>query len=117
MEILVGILPGIVLSILFLINDRKLSKEKIFNVIILVILGAIGSYVCYRFEMHYGGYFKKVKDSTYLEVLFYAVFGVAIFEEGYKWFITLLVSFFSKKDSSYDIVTYSLFASIGFLTF
>ena len=42
MEILVGIIPGIVLSILFLINDRKLSKEKIFNVIILVILGAIG---------------------------------------------------------------------------
>lgn len=117
MEILVGILPGIVLSILFLINDRKLSKEKIFNVIILVILGAIGSYVCYRFEMHYGGYFKKVKDSTYLEVLFYAVFGVAIFEEGYKWFITLLVSFFSKIEDSYDIVTYAIFASIGFLTF
>lgn len=117
MEILVGILPGIVLSILFLINDRKVCKDKIFNIIILLILGAIGSYICYRFEMHYGGYFKKVKDSNYLEVLFYAIFGVAIFEEGYKWFITLLVSFFSKVENSYDIVTYAIFASIGFLTF
>ena len=52
-----------------------------------------------------------------MEVLFYAVFGVAIFEEGFKWFITLLVSFFSKIEDSYDIVTYAIFASIGFLTF
>lgn len=117
MEILVGIIPGIILSILFILNDRKITKEKILNIIILLILGAIGSYICYRFEMHYGGYFKKVKDSNYLEVLFYAIFGVAIFEEGYKWFITLLMSFFSKKDNNYDIVTYSIFSSIGFLTF
>lgn len=117
MKILVGILPGVLLSILFILNDRKVTKEKLLNIIILLILGAIGSYICYRFEMHYGGYFKKVKDSNYFEVLFYAIFGVAIFEEGYKWFITLLISFFSKKDNSYDIVTYSIFSSIGFLTF
>ena len=87
MEILVGIIPGIVLSILFLLKYKNL-------------------FWCL-----------KVKDSTYLEVLFYAVFGVAIFEEGFKWFITLLVSFFSKIEDSYDIVTYAIFASIGFLTF
>lgn len=117
MTILVGILPGILLSILFILNDRKITKKKFLNIIILLILGAIGSYICYRFEMHYGGYFKKVKDSSYFEVLFYAIFGVAIFEEGYKWFITLLMSFFSKNDNSYDMVTYSIFSSIGFLTF
>lgn len=117
MKILVGILPGVLLSVLFFLNDRKVTKDKFLNIIILLILGAIGSYICYRFEMHYGGYFKKVKDSNYFEVLFYAIFGVAIFEEGYKWFITLLMSFFSKKDNSYDIVTYSIFSSIGFLTF
>ena len=117
MKILVGILPGVLLSVLFFLNDRKVTKDKFLNIIILLILGAIGSYICYRFEMHYGGYFKKVKDSNYFEVLFYAIFGVAIFEEGYKWFITLLMSFFSKKDNNYDIVTYSIFSSIGFLTF
>lgn len=117
MKILVGILPGVLLSVLFFLNDKKVTKDKFLNIIILLILGAIGSYICYRFEMHYGGYFKKVKDSNYFEVLFYAIFGVAIFEEGYKWFITLLMSFFSKKDNNYDIVTYSIFSSIGFLTF
>lgn len=117
MKILVGILPGVLLSVLFYLNDRKVTKDKFLNIIILLILGAIGSYICYRFEMHYGGYFKKVKDSNYFEILFYAIFGVAIFEEGYKWFITLLMSFFSKKDNSYDIVSYSIFSSIGFLTF
>ena len=46
MEIVVGLIPGIILSILFIINDRKINKEKILNIIILLILGAIGSYIC-----------------------------------------------------------------------
>lgn len=117
MEIIVGIVPGIILCVLFFLNDKKMNKRKIINIILLLILGAVGSYVCYRFEMHYGGFFKKVKDSNYFEVLFYAIFGVAIFEEGYKWFITNFISFFTKKKISYDLVTYSIFSSIGFLTF
>lgn len=117
MKYILGLLPGIILSIIFFFNDKNMNKKKIINIIILLFLGAIGSYICYRFEMHFGGYFKKVKDSNYLEVLFYAIFGVAVFEEGYKWFITCLISFLSKIKNSYDIVTYAIFSSIGFLTF
>ena len=117
MKYVLGILPGVILTIIFFINDKDINKRKIFNICILLILGAIGSYICYRFEMHFGGYFKKVKDSNYWEVLFYAIFGVAIFEEGYKWFITGLMSIISKIKNGYDIVTYSIFSSIGFLTF
>lgn len=117
MGIIIGVISSITLIILFLINDRCLTKNKLFNIIILLILGSIGSYICYRLEMHYGSFFKKVKDSNYFEILFYAIFGVAIFEEGYKWFITNLISIFTKIKQSYDIVTYSIFTSIGFLTF
>lgn len=117
MKIMVGLLPGIILSCIFLLNDKDLHYRKVINIIMLLILGAIGSYICYRFEMHYGSYFKKVVDSNYFEVLFYAIFGVAIFEEGYKWVLTSITSFLTKIKHSYDIVTYSIFSSIGFLTF
>ena len=117
MDILIGILSSIILIVIFMLNDRNITKNKLINIVILLILGGIGSYICYRLEMHYGSLFKKVKDSNYFEILFYAIFGVAIFEEGYKWFITILISFFAKIKNSYDIVTYSIFASIGFLTF
>ena len=117
MNIIVGIVPSVLLIILFLLNDKNLYKRKIITIVLLLILGGIGSYISYRFEMHYGSFFKKVKDSNYFEIVFYAIFGVAIFEEGYKWFITCLVSMFSKIKNSYDLVTYSVFTSIGFLTF
>lgn len=117
MDILIGILSSIILIVIFMLNDRNITKNKLINIVILLILGGIGSYICYRLEMHYGSLFKKVKDSNYFEILFYAIFGVAIFEEGYKWFITMLISLFAKIKNSYDIVTYSIFASIGFLTF
>ena len=117
MDILIGILSSIILIVIFMLNDRNITKNKLINIVMLLILGGIGSYICYRLEMHYGSLFKKVKDSNYFEILFYAIFGVAIFEEGYKWFITMLISLFAKIKNSYDIVTYSIFASIGFLTF
>ncbi|MBR2246532.1 MAG: PrsW family intramembrane metalloprotease [Bacilli bacterium] len=85
--------------------------------LLLLVIGALGSYVCYRFEMHYGSYFKKIKDCNYLEVLFYAVFGVAIFEEGYKWVVSTIPSIIDKCVDSLSIVTYSVFTSIGFALF
>ena len=49
-------------------------------------------------------YSKLSKDSNYLEILFYAIFGVAIFEEGYKLLTTLFVSFFDKDKSKNNML-------------
>ncbi len=117
MGIIIGIITSLILILLFLLNDRSITRKKLIILLILLVVGAIGSYICYRLEMHYGGLFKKVRDSNYFEILFYAIFGVAIFEEGYKWCITVLASYFGKIKNSYDAVTYSIFTSIGFLTF
>ena len=114
LNILFAIIPSIIFIGLFLFLNKNLTKKKIIKYIIILIIGSIGSYICYRLEMHYGSYFKKVKDSTYLEVLFYAIFGVAIFEEGYKWFVPTIITIKEKMISAFDLLSYYVFSSIGF---
>lgn len=110
-------LPAFIFIILFGLLDKKLIRKKWFLLIGILLIGAIGSYICYRFEMHFGSYFKKVAVSTYLETLFYALFGVAIFEEGYKWLVSLGAIYVDKKTKPRHILIYTVFASIGFAWF
>lgn len=111
-----GFIPGLVWSILYILLNKKYFLNHWKRILLLFLLGGIGSYFCYRLEMHYGSYFKKVKDSNYFEILFYAIFGVAIFEEGYKWFLTVLSNFFNKNNNEKIIFCDVLFVSIGFST-
>ncbi|MBQ6324006.1 MAG: PrsW family intramembrane metalloprotease [Bacilli bacterium] len=117
LNILIASLPAIIFIILFYFLDKDFVKKSWFKLLIVLIVGAVGSYICYRFEMHFGSYFKKVKDSTYLEVLFYAIFGVAIFEEGYKWLISFCTTSVDKDKKPKHILIYCVMASIGFAWF
>ena len=114
LNIFVAILPALLFILLFYLLNKDFVTKRWYILLLLLVIGALGSYVCYRFEMHYGSYFKKIKDCNYLEVLFYAVFGVAIFEEGYKWVVSTIPSIIDKCVDSLSIVTYSVFTSIGF---
>ena len=116
-NLLVASLPAFIFIILFCLLDKKFVKKRWLQLLCILIIGGIGSYICYRFEMHFGSYFKKVKDSTYLEVLFYAFFGVAIFEEGYKWLISTTAITLDKKVKPFQVLIYTVFASIGFAWF
>ena len=96
LSIIIGIMPGIVFALLFYLLDKN---KKDINIIYLVgtfIFGCLCSYLCYRLEWHFGSYFKKVAESNLFEVFIYALFGVAIFEEGAKLFFTFLFSFLNK---------------------
>lgn len=116
-NLFVASLPAFIFIVFFALLDKKFTRKKWLTLLVVLLVGAIGSYICYRFEMHFGSYFKKVKDSTYLEVLFYAIFGVAIFEEGYKWLVSLGATYFDKKLKPRSILIYTVFASIGFAWF
>ena len=117
LNLLVASLPAFIFIILFSLLDKKFIKKRWVQLLLILIIGGIGSYICYRFEMHFGSYFKKVKDSTYLEVLFYAIFGVAIFEEGYKWLISTVAVTLDKKLKPFQVLIYTVFSSIGFAWF
>ncbi|MBQ6477253.1 MAG: PrsW family intramembrane metalloprotease [Bacilli bacterium] len=109
----IAVLPAIIILILYLIFDKDKNRNKNIKLIILFILGGIGSYLCYRIEMRTGGYFPKIKTYGYMASLFYAVFGVAIFEEGYKWFFTNVFSI-RKQCSKLEIMEYAFVVSLGF---
>ena len=114
-NILGGLIPTIFWLMIFIITDKKRKERDYKKLIFLFMIGGIGSYLCYRLEMHYGGYFKKVKDSNYFEILIYAIGGVAIFEEGYKWFIALL---FNQKKEKQPLEHFyqAIYISLGFST-
>ena len=112
----VGIIPLLVFIILYLLFDKDKSLSKNIKLLLILIIGGIGSYICYRIEVHIGGYFPKIKDYGYLASIFYAIFGVAIFEEGYKWFFTNVFKY-KKELSNKEIMEYAFFVSLGFATF
>ena len=117
LNMMIGIIPGIIFAIIFYLLDRN---KKDINLIFLLgafVFGGISSYICYRLEWHFGSYFKKVAESNLFEVFIYALFGVAIFEEGTKLFFSFVFSFLNKVKHLTNVVTYSVITSCGFLAF
>ena len=110
---LVGMIPFFVFLVLFSLIKKYSLKKNYKTIIIFFLLGCIGSYFSYRVEMHIGSYFKKVIYSNYFEILFYAIFGVAIIEEGYKWFI----SFLSNKIFYVDYISSTFLISLSFAVY
>ena len=99
------VLPGILFSLLFYFLDKNRKKLNIPFLVLTFIFGGVSSYLCYRLEWHFGSYFKKVAESNLLEVLFYAIFGVAIFEEGLKLFFAFIFSRLNKiKDRLQELL-------------
>lgn len=113
-NIIGGLIPTFIWLIIIYFFYSKEIKKNYKELLVCLILGALGSYICYRLEMHFGSYFKKVAISNYWEILFYAIFGVAIFEEGYKWTINILAPNIGNKT---DILLISLITALGFATF
>jgi len=113
MVYLLGMIPFFIFLLLFSFIGKYSFKKNYKTIIIFSILGCIGSYFSYRVEMHIGSYFKKVIYSNYFEILFYAIFGVAIVEEGYKW----IVSLFSNKIFHVDYISSTFLISLSFAVY
>ena len=109
---IVGIIPSLLICLIIAILCSKLNIKDYIVIIIMFIMGFVGAYITYRFEMHFGGYFPKIHQGEYLKSLFYALFGVAIFEEGYKWFVSSIGSINTKK--SLKIILYCVVCTAGF---
>ena len=112
----IAVLPAIIVFVLYIIFDKDKNRKKNTNLLLLFIIGCIGSYICYRIEMHIGGYFPKIKKYGYIASIFYAIFGVAVFEEGYKWFFTNVFTI-NKKLKNIEMMEYAFFVSLGFAVF
>lgn len=109
-----GILPGFLICLVFIILDKNRNKN-FYKYVLLLLFGALSSYFDHRIENKVGSYFPEMVDMNWIMVFIYAVFGVAIFEEGAKWFFTLLFGFSSIGSS--EILSFSVVCSMGFAIF
>ncbi len=109
---IVGIVPSLLICFVISLLCTKIKTRDVLLLIIIFILGILGSYITYRFEMHFGGYFPKIHHGEYLKSLFYAIFGVAIFEEGYKWLFSSVLNI--KNNDSLKILLYCVVCAAGF---
>jgi len=114
MKYLIGALPIIIFLIIFIfLNRKELNKTKLLEYLFLFILGCIACYTTNKIENKIGGYFPRMADMSAIMVFIYAVLGVSLYEEGFKWFFTLVMTF-KEKSSKLSIITYSVICSLGF---
>ena len=116
-KVFFSILPGLLFCILFYLLDKNKSKNRLIQLILIFLIGGLGAYITYRVEWHFGSYFPKFKDSTAFQILIYAIFGVAIYEEGYKWLFTSIFTYSKKIKDIFSVIVYSVFCASGFATF
>lgn len=112
-----AILPIFLFLLLFYVLDKEKNKKKCIILILLFILGALGSYITYRVENKVGSYFPEMIDMNYLMAFIYAIFGVAIFEEGVKLFFIYFLTLKEKYKKNFSWINISVVCSMGFAFF
>ena len=116
MDILLGlaVLPVIVLGFYIYKKDNNKEPEGLLTKIFLLgVLTCVPVVIC---EMIAGNFF-DTDDSTigFIPMFINVFFGVGLIEEFFKWLVTKKVGYNSKEyDEVYDIIVYSVFASLGF---
>ena len=109
-----GVLPGFLICLLFIELDKNRNKN-IIKYILLFLFGSFSCYIDHRVENIVGSFFPEMVDMNFVMVFIYAVFGVAIFEEGAKWFFTLLFGY--RSIGKKEILSFAVICSMGFATF
>lgn len=115
MELLIisAVLPVILLGGYIYKKDiHREPKNLLTKIFVLGMISCIPIIIC---ELIAGVVFDDESSTTFIEAFINVFFGVAIIEEGFKWFVTHKWGYKSKEfDEVYDIIVYSTFASLGF---
>lgn len=108
-----AILPVAVLC--YLIYNRDVNKEPAGLLAKIFVFGFVSAIPVVIVEMVLAVFFPTENVTSFI-LLFINIFvGVALVEEGFKWIVTKKVGFDDKEfDEIYDIIVYSVFASLGF---
>ena len=63
-KIIVCLLEGLIFCLIFYLLDKNKSKYRLINLIFIYLVGAIGAYIAYRLEWHFGSYFPEFNYSV-----------------------------------------------------
>ena len=111
-----ALLPIIGLCAFIYFKDKnKEPKGLLALIFFLGLLSVIPVVVC---ELVFEFIFPMVENANFIVVFLEVLFGIAIYEELFKWLITKFIGYNNKEfDEVYDILVYSVFASLGFACF
>jgi len=111
--LVLAILP--VFFLCFFIYKKDVNREPGKLLAKIFALGFFSAIPVVIVELLLGNLFPTDGIDNFL-ILFINVFvGVALIEEGFKWFVTKIFGYNNKEfDEVYDIIVYAVFASLGF---
>ena len=111
--LLAAILP--IIGLCYFIYQKDVNKEPKELLVKIFLLGFFSAIPVVLFELFLDKVF-PTDGIVDMGLLFVHVFiSVALIEEGFKWMVTKFAGYNSKEfDEIYDIIVYSVFASLGF---
>ena len=110
-----ALIPIILLCVFVYLKDK--NKEPKGLLVGIFFLGFISVFPIVINEMVFSVIF-PMPTTGFVPIFFNVLFGVAFYEEGYKWLITKYLGYKNKEfDEVYDVIIYAVFASLGFACF
>ena len=111
--LIVAILPVIVLCWFIYAKDTHKEPGKLLRkIFFLGFFSFIPILIC---EIILTLFFDPEKVDSFVLIFLFTFLSVAIVEEGWKWLVVKLNGYNNKEfDEVYDIIVYSVFASLGF---
>ena len=108
-----AVLP--VFGLCFYVYKMDTNKEPIGLLIKIFSFGLVSFVPILIVEMSLSGFFPTSNVSSFMLLFVNVFFGVSLVEEGFKWLVTKFFGYNDKNfDEIYDIIVFSVFASIGF---
>ena len=110
---LAAILPVIGLG--FFIYAKDVNKEPSLLLAKIFFLGFFSAIPVVIVELFVGELLPTEGVSDFIIIFINTFFSVALIEEGFKWLVTKKIGYNNKEfDEIYDVIVYSVFASLGF---
>ncbi len=118
--IIIAVLPVFLIGMYIYAKDKdkepkslllKMLLGGIGSALLCIFLNGIISYIIPSFD-------NFEKNANLIELIFYVFIGIALLEEGCKWFFAYKLSFNNKEfDEFYDMIIYCVFVALGFALF
>lgn len=114
--VIAAIIPVALLCLFIYKKDKnKEPKGLLAGIFLLGFVAVFPVLIC---ELIFGAIFPMNTDNGFLLIFLNVLFGVALYEESFKWLITKFLGYKNKEfDEVYDIIVYSVFSSLGFACF
>ena len=112
----VSIFPILLIGLLIYKFDKE--KEPSRFLFKLFVLGITSCYPAAIISLILGNSFTEIGNMSFIELFNYVFITIAMIEELCKWFFLYKFTYNHKEfDSSYDMIVYAVFISLGFACF